>query len=116
MRVVDLEDECKLICQIDKPRTSYLKFSPLGSYLTVWETFHISNSKDSSEKKEISNLNIYEIKPGTIFKSTCQKKQMEKFIHWSNDESLFACMGSNEILFFEKSNPGFKIEFFWEIL
>ena len=40
VKIIDLTEECKVIASIDKSRTSYLKFSPLGSYLILWETFY----------------------------------------------------------------------------
>jgi hypothetical protein len=97
VNIIDLKNECKLITSIEKPRTSYLKFSPLGSYLILWETFYGDSmfiffnqvhyihflkfritqvTKD--EQKEVNNLNIYETLTGKLYKSSVQKKQLEK--------------------------------------
>lgn len=80
---------------IDKPRTSYLKFSPLGTYIVLWETFYGVTSifliifmnpifinyflVTKDEHKEVANLNMYEVRGnGSVFKSFVQRKQIEK--------------------------------------
>jgi translation initiation factor 2A len=96
-----LKNDCRVVTSIEKPRTSYLKFSPLGTYFTIWETFHIS--KD--DQKESSNLNIYETITGKLIKSMVKKK-LENFVQWSNDEKVFCMLNAvSEICFFEATNP-----------
>lgn len=106
-----------MIAEIDRPRTSYLKFSPKGNYLIAWETFH-SNLKiqiilfkkfflvSKDNQKETSNLNIFETKTGNVIKSIIHKQQMEKFVEWTDDEKIFVFINNGELLFFETSNPG----------
>ncbi|CAF0707346.1 unnamed protein product [Brachionus calyciflorus] len=102
VKVIDLENNCSVLSSIDRPRTSYIRFSPLGNYIVLWETFHIS--KDA--QKESSNLNIYESKSGKLIKSVVHKKQLERFVEWSSDESVFALLSNNgELVFCEPSNP-----------
>ncbi len=40
VQILDLTNECKVVASIDKPRTSFIKFSPLGTWITLWETFY----------------------------------------------------------------------------
>lgn len=101
--VIDLKADCKLVCQLDRPRTSYLKFSSRGSYLTVWETFHISKSANADDSS--FNLNLYEVRTGQLFKSILQKKQMENFVDWSADETVFAYASGKEVQFYETTDP-----------
>lgn len=94
--------ESRLVATIDKPRTSYLKFSPLGSYLILWETFYVT--KD--EKKDVMNLCVYETSTGSLVKSQVEKKFQENFVQWSKDEMTAAIVHSNEIYFYENKNFG----------
>ncbi|RNA08563.1 eukaryotic translation initiation factor 2A [Brachionus plicatilis] len=100
-RVIDLQDDCKVVVEIERPRTSYLKFSPRGNYLITWETFHIS--KDN--QKESANLNIIELESGNAIKSIIQKKQLEMFVEWTDDEKTFALINNGELLFFSTASP-----------
>lgn len=103
VKVIDLENECKEITTIDKPRTIYLKFSPLGTYLILWETFYVTKE----DKREVANLNIYNTMTGVVFMSMVHRKHQEKFVDWANDESVLAVQVHSEIQFYEKSKPGF---------
>jgi translation initiation factor 2A len=70
--------------------------------LILWETYHISKT----DEKEDHNLSIYETQTGNLFKSFVQKKQLENFVEWTNDEEMFAFLAANnEILFYEKKDP-----------
>lgn len=102
VNVIDLKNECKVVVAIDKPRTCYLKFSPLGSYVILWETFYVTKG----EKKEVPNLNLYDTTTGNNFMSMVHRKHKDNFIDWANDESVFAVLVNNEIQFYEKSKPG----------
>ncbi len=64
--------------------------------------FLVSNN---DHNKDINNLNIYETRTGVLIKSIVQKKPSDKFVDWSADESVFAYLVSNEIQFYEKSDP-----------
>lgn len=103
VKLIDMKNECKLIASIDKPRTSYLKFSPLGTYLVLWETFYINKE----DKKEVKNLNIYETSTGTLFMSMVYRKNVESAINWTNDESVYGILVNSEVQFYEKEKPGF---------
>ena len=35
-------------------------------------------------------------------------------VQWTNDESIFGVLVTNEILFFEKTNPGFFDDLFFQ--
>ena len=122
--MIDLTNQCKVVTTISRPRTSYLKFSPLGTHLVTWETFYSKKNKikftyhynqcnlnnklnqvGKEDQKEVSNLNIYHTSTGELVKSQVQKKQADAFVDWSSDDSLFATLSGSEVLFFETKNP-----------
>lgn len=86
------------------PRTSHIRFSPQGNYVTLWETF-VTN-KDNPEGSP--NLHIYATSNWELLYSAKQRKVIEWEPHWSYDESVTAIMLGGEALFFEpKTDKGF---------
>lgn len=53
--MLDLENGCLVLGEIDRPRISYLKFSPKVNYLITWETFH-GNHKIKKKKNKLFNF------------------------------------------------------------
>ena len=107
--VVDLKNECKVVATINRPRTSYIKFSPQGSFLVLWETFYVGKDGNADN----FNLNIYETVTGKLIKSFVQKKQAENFVDWTGDDSVFAVLIGPEVLFYDPrkmENPPNRIK------
>lgn len=94
-----------MIFSLPRPKTFYLKFSPSGKYLVMWELF--ITTKDNAEGTP--NLNIYSTTDGNCIFSTIQKKNTDWEPHWSCDESILAFMVGGEAFFYETNEPnGFE--------
>ncbi|KAG4076118.1 hypothetical protein HA402_011464 [Bradysia odoriphaga] len=91
----------KVIFSLPKPKTFYLKFSPSGRYLVLWELF--ITTKENPEGTP--NLNVYSTTDGNCIFSTIQKKNTDWQPHWSCDESILAFMVGGEAFFYETNEP-----------
>lgn len=91
---------CKIKFTIDKPRTSYIHFSPQGNYIALWETYTVSKEHAHGNP----NLDIWNIKEEKLLHSFIQKKQTNWKPQWTDDDELCARNVNNEVHFFEKNN------------
>lgn len=87
------------VCEIDKPKTKYLKFSPKGSLLALWEPYTV----DKETKSGVPNLHIFDVKTGACLKSLIQKKETFWAPEWTDDEKLCIRNVNNELHCFEES-------------
>lgn len=87
----------KIIQELPRARAFYMKFSPKGTFLMVWEQYIVS--KDIPENTP--NLYIYKIETGDEVYSVVQKRQSDWEPNFSSDESLMAIMIGGEVLFYE---------------
>lgn len=87
----------KILCSLTRPKAFYLKFSPNGTYLTLWELF--TTSKDNPDGAP--NLHIYKSDTGEEMLSIIQKRNSDWEPNWSQDESVVAFMLGGEAHFYE---------------
>lgn len=86
-------------CKLPRPKAFYLKFSPLGNYLSTWELYTVTKDKPEGS----SNMFIYEVSSGLEMFNIVQKNPTDWEPSWSSDETLFAIVIGGEALFYEIS-------------
>ncbi|XP_011192685.1 eukaryotic translation initiation factor 2A [Zeugodacus cucurbitae] len=86
-------------CSLPRPKAFYLKFSPLGNYLSTWELYTITKDKPEGS----SNMFIYELGSGLEMFDIVQKNPNDWEPSWSSDESILAIVIGGEALFYELS-------------
>ncbi|XP_053952891.1 eukaryotic translation initiation factor 2A [Anastrepha ludens] len=89
----------KVKCTMPRPKAFYLKFSPLGNYLSTWELYTVTKDKPEGS----SNMFMYDLSTGSEVFDIVQKNQTDWEPSWSSDESLFAVVIGGEALFFDVS-------------
>ncbi|KAF4529450.1 hypothetical protein B566_EDAN014226 [Ephemera danica] len=112
VRVVSTKD-WKEVCQLERPKIMYMKFSPKGSFLMTWEPFMTTPANPQGTH----NMAVYKTATGTELKSYVFKKHSGWELQWSDDEKLCARNSGNDIFFYENGDLetvvtklGFKAE------
>ncbi|VVC87950.1 unnamed protein product [Leptidea sinapis] len=72
-------------------------FSPMDTYLTVWEMFLITKDHPQGQP----NLHVYSSSSGELVGSFVQKNQSGWHPKWSSDEKLFTIQSNSKILIYE---------------
>lgn len=102
VKIMDSSD-FKLKASLPCSRAHILKFSPMGTYVIVYEIF-IS----SKENPDNPNLFIYTTDTGELVQSFVMKRHSEWEPFMAQDESFFAIMLNGDVHFYEKSEDGFS--------
>ncbi|XP_017476680.1 PREDICTED: eukaryotic translation initiation factor 2A [Rhagoletis zephyria] len=89
----------KVKCTLPRPKAFYLKFSPIGNYISTWELYTVTKDKPEGS----SNMFIYDLSSGSEVFDIVQKNQTDWEPSWSTDESLFAIVIGGEALFYDLS-------------
>ncbi|CAD7003374.1 unnamed protein product [Ceratitis capitata] len=98
IKVINTKD-WTIKCTLPRPKAFYLKFSPLGNYLSTWELYTVTKDKPEGSP----NMFIYELSSGLQMFDVVQKNQTDWEPSWSSDESLFAIVIGGEALFYDVS-------------
>ncbi|XP_064394143.1 eukaryotic translation initiation factor 2A-like [Halichondria panicea] len=86
---------------ISKPKTRCIQFSPLGSYLALWEPYAVTKDVPAGTP----NLHVYN-SSGELVTEYIQKKQQGWCPQWTEDEQVCARNVTNEVHCFSGGAPG----------
>ncbi|XP_059486657.1 eukaryotic translation initiation factor 2A [Neocloeon triangulifer] len=86
-----------LVQIIARPRVLYLKFSPKGTYLMVWEAFMTTPDNPQGSP----NMNVYRTQDGELLKGYVFKKHSGWELQWSDDEKLCGRNSGSDVFFYE---------------
>ncbi|ODQ56482.1 translation initiation factor eIF-2A [Saitoella complicata NRRL Y-17804] len=96
--VVKAEDGAK-IATLDVPNVFEIAFSPKGTYVQTWQ--RPSKAEDGNATK---NLQIWDVKSGTLNYEFVQKNQTGWNCQFTFDEKYCARLVTNEVQIFESAN------------
>ncbi|XP_074658465.1 eukaryotic translation initiation factor 2A-like [Tubulanus polymorphus] len=100
--VVDLRSNA-IVCQLQKPKTIFLEFSPKSTYLATWESYYVVAGTPQGQLGP-NNLNIWDVKTGSLVKGFIQKNANNWCPQWSDDEGICSRTVTNEVHFYADGN------------
>jgi len=99
---VDVYDTAKneVICQIPRPRTFSLQFSPKGNYLCCYQPNY---AKRTESEEKLPNVTIWDTKTGKKINELWHTKDEYSGFIWAPDDSWYGRISSDKkkVLFFE---------------
>lgn len=87
----------EVLFEVDKPRVVDFKFSPLSTYIVMWEPA----SRDPETQQLPNNLFVYDWNNNKLVLECLHKKQTDWQPQWSADEVLFTRQNNTDIHFYQ---------------
>ncbi|XP_072318215.1 eukaryotic translation initiation factor 2A [Eucyclogobius newberryi] len=99
VHVVKSSDGSKVV-NLDLPKTVLLQISPLNSIVATWQPY----AKSAESAQGDANLQLWDLKTGTLLKALFQKKMELWCPSWSEDEVVAVRSVNNELHFYENND------------
>ncbi|XP_027239459.1 eukaryotic translation initiation factor 2A isoform X1 [Penaeus vannamei] len=88
------------IGSLKHPRAQEVCFSPMGSFLAVWDTY----IKNKDQNQAQPNLSVYDVGKKKLLRSFFQQSQISWQPQWTADEAIMARNITSEVHFFKAND------------